>query len=293
MSPDRRRFLRLATLAPLGFALGRAATAAAPRPLFSGLGVTASLERAAEVKAAGADYLVDSVGRFLMPEKPEADFAPMLEQAAASPLPLLGCNGFLRDPKLRCTGPDADHPRVLDFAAIAFARLKRAGGEFIVFGSGGARRIPEGFAKETADEQFSSLLAQMGPLAQAAGVKVFVEQLQQRECNYLMHLQEVVDIVARVNHPHIRALADIYHMTNMGDTPADLERALPWLGQMEIAEKEQRTAPGVTGEDFRPFLRVLARGGYRGRITIEGRWNLEQLGGAFRELERQAADVLA
>lgn len=292
--PNRRQFLQAASLASVGFALaGRLrARAAAPGRLFSAMGVTASLDRAAELKAAGADYLVESVSRFLMPEKPDAEFAPMLERAKASPVPLVGCNGFLRDPKLRCTGPDADHPRVLDFAAVAFRRLKQAGGEFIVFGSGGSRRIPEGFPKEKADEQFVALLKQMGPLAAREGVSVYVEQLQQRECNYLMHLGEVVEVVSRTNHPNIRALADIYHMTNMGDTPADLERALPWLSLMEIAEKERRTAPGVVGEDFRPFLEVLARGGYRGRITIEGRWTPDQLRGAFAELAKQSADVL-
>ena len=63
------------------------------------------------------------------------------------------------------------------------------------------------------------------------------------------------------------------------------------LGLMEIAEKEQRTAPGVTGEDFRPFFAVLAKGGYKGRITVEGRWNAEQLKNAFAEMKRQAGEV--
>lgn len=292
MNASRRQFLQTASLASLGLALGaRPARAASSGKLFSAMGVTASVDRAAEVKAAGADYLVESVGRLLMPEKPEADFAPMLAAAQAASLPVLGANGFLRDPKLRATGPDADHPRVLDFAAVAFQRMKQVGGEFIVFGSGGSRKIPEGFPKEKADEQFIALLSAMGPLAAKEGVSVFVEQLQQRECNYLMHLREVVHVVSQTNHPNIRALADIYHMTNMGDTPADLQKALPWLGLMEIAEKVQRTAPGVVGEDFRPFFAVLAKGGYKGRITVEGRWNAEQLKNAFAEMKKQAAEV--
>lgn len=294
MNPTRRQFLQTTSLASLGFALGgvrRAEAAAAGKSFFSALGVTAAVERAAEMKALGAGYLVESVGRLLVPEKPEADFAANLAAAKASPLPVLGANGFLRDPKLRCTGPDADHPRVLEFAAVAFKRMKQAGGEFIVFGSGGSRKIPEGYPKEKADEQFASLLSKMGPLAGNEGITVIIEQLQQRECNYLMHLREVVDIVARVNHPNIRLLADIYHMTNMGDTPADLQKALPWLVLMEIAEKGQRTAPGVVGEDFRPFFSVLAKGGYRGRMTIEGRWNPEQLKNAFAEINKQAGEV--
>ena len=61
-------------------------------------------------------------------------------------------------------------------------------------------------------------------------------------------------------------------------------------GHVEIAEKEDRTFPGVKGDDFRPFFRVLREAGYQGAISIEGKGTDDQLGPAFREIAKQAAE---
>jgi len=94
-----------------------------------------------------------------------------------------------------------------------------------------------------------------------------------------------------VNHRHIRVLADLYHMRVMGDSPAQLAKAMRWVGVVEMAEREQRTLPGVAGDDFRPYLSVLARGHYRGLADIEGDGTADQLRNAFDTIRRQAEDV--
>lgn len=294
--PTRRRFLRQAALATAGLAAGgplllRAKEQPA-RPLFAGVGITAPLARAAEMKAAGADYIAPSVADFLMPDRPEEDFAALKSTLASAPLPVLGCNSFLRHPRLRCTGPDANHAAVLAFSAIAFRRLGSVGGKIIGFGSNTARRIPLGWPKEKADEQFVALLRAMGPLAAEHGITIAVEQQRTFECNYLNRIDEVVNVVSAANHPNIRILADLFHMAVMGDTPADLARAMPWVSFVELAEKEKRTLPGVAGDDFRPYFAALARGGYAGYISIEGDGTPEQLANAFKTIRRQAADVM-
>lgn len=292
---DRRTFLARAALAAAGTLAGGGTwlQAAQPKRLFSGIGITARLERAAELNAAGADYLVESVERLLMPDRPETEFEARLRVAAASPLPVRGCNSFLRHPRLRCTGPDADHEAVLAFAETAFRRLARAGGTFVGFGSNTARQVPDAWPRERADEQFVSLLRRMGPLAASHGVVVAVEQLRTSECNYLNRLGEVVRIVAAVDHPAIRVLADLFHMAVMGDTPSDLDAAMPWVSLVEIAEREKRTVPGVAGDDFRPYFAALARDGYSGPISIEADGTPAELKIAFETIAGQAADVMA
>lgn len=293
-TPSRRAFIRSGLLAAGGTLVAPALLrAAAPRPLFSGYGITGALERAAEFKAGGADFLVEEVARFLMPDQPDADFAAVRERVAAAPLPVLGCNSFLRDRRLRCTGPDADHPRVLAFAETAFRRLAAVGGEYIVFGSNTARQLPEGWGKARGDEQFIALLRAMGPLAARHGITVAVEAQQASECNYLNHLVEVTTVVAAADQPSIRVLADLFHMARMGDTPEDLVRAMPWVGVVELAENRNRTLPGVDGDDFRPYFAALAAGGYTGRVDIEGSGTPEQVGRAFATIRRQAAEVEA
>ncbi|HEY6125436.1 MAG TPA: TIM barrel protein [Steroidobacteraceae bacterium] len=287
----RRRFLK-ALAAVGGAALAGARRAdAGVRPLFSAIGITAKVERAAALKAAGADFLVESAADFLVPFAGDAAFAANRARAAASELPIRGCNSFMRDPSLVCVGPRADHVRVIAYAATAFARLQAIGGEYIVFGSNTARRIPDGWSKAQADTQFIELLKRMAPLAERHGITVGVEMQRTSECNYLNHIEEVVGVVAPVNHANIRVLADLFHMRVMGDSPQQLERAMPWVGLVELAEREQRTLPGIAGDDFRPYFAALSRGQYRGLVDIEGDGTPEELRNAFATVKIQARDA--
>jgi sugar phosphate isomerase/epimerase len=180
---------------------------------------------------------------------------------------------------------------VLAYATTAFARLESIGGEYIVFGSNTARNIPDGWSKTQADAQFISLLRRMAPAAQAHGITVGVEMQRTSECNYLNLIDEVVKVVAPVDHPSIRVLADLFHMRVMGDTPEQLAKAMPWVGLVELAEREQRTLPGVAGDDFTPYFTELARGGYRGLVDMEGDGTPAQLRNAFATVRAQARDA--
>lgn len=287
----RRELLKAAGAVALASASG-AGAAAATADLFSAIGITASIDRAAQLQALGAGFIVESVAGFLIPFASEAEFAANRAKAAAAALRVRGCNSFMRDPSLICVGPKADHARVLGYAETAFARLRQLGGDYIVFGSNSARRIPDGWSKAQADEQFIALLKAMAPLALRHGITVGVEMQQRKECNYLNFIDEVVRVVEPVSHPNIRVLADLFHMRVMGDTPAQLEAAMPWVGVVELAEREQRTLPGVAGDDFRPYFTALARGGYRGLVDIEGDGSAAQLRNAFTTVSAQARDAV-
>ena len=268
-----------------------AAETTPPAKLFSAMGISASMKRAAELKAAGAQFLTENTSGFLVPDQSDEVFAKSLERLSASALPVLACNGFIRPKHLRCVGGEANHDQVLEWAETSFRRLKQAGGKFIVFGSSGARRLPEGWAKEKADVQFVALLKRMGPLAEKHGVSVVLEQLQAKECNYINRIGEAAALIRETGHPNVRLLADLYHMACGGDTPADLKAAMDVVVHIEIAEKAERTYPGVKGDDFRPYFRVLREAGYHGAVSIEGRGNDGQAAHAFDEIARQAAEV--
>jgi sugar phosphate isomerase/epimerase len=264
------------------------ASATAKEPLFSAVGMAGPLDKAAELKAAGAEFLTLGVGDLLVPDKSDAEFEKRLAKAKGSPLPVMACNGFIRPKNLRCVGEEANHDEVLVWADTTFRRAKQAGAKFIVFGSGGSRRLKDGWPKDKADEQFVALLKRMGPLARAQGITVVVEQLNERECNYLTTIGETAEVVRKAGDPNVRLLADLYHMAMMGDTPADLDKAMDVVVHVEIAEKEGRSVPGVNGVDFRPFFEVLKKHGYHGAISIEGKWKIEQLPKAFATIREQA-----
>ncbi len=282
----RRTFVRTGTLALSATAIAAPETA---KPLFSAMGIAAPLDQATALKEQGADFLTLGTADLLCPDQPDAVFEQKLADLAKSPLPVLACNGFIRPANLRCTGADANHDDILAWSRITFRRMKMAGGKFIVFGSGASRALRDGWTKQQADPQFVSLLERMAPLAAEQGITVVVEQLRASECNYINRIGEAAELIRRANHPNIRLLADLYHMAEMGDTPADLKAAMDLVVHVEIAEKKTRTYPGVNGDDFRPYFRVLREAGYHGAINIEGTGDFALAGSAFREIAKQAA----
>ena len=291
-SIPRRNFLQTGSLALIGTAFTPHLLAeTSKKKLFSAMGIAAPLDKAAALKAEGAEFLTESVGNFLVPDKDEVEFEKNLEKLKASPLPILACNGFIRPANLHCVGPAANHNAILTWAETTFRRMKKANGKFIVFGSGSARQIPDGWPKDKAEAQFVALLRLLGPLAEAQGITVTVEQLQTDECNFINHIGEGAALIRAANHPNIRLLADLYHMATMADTPAELKAAMDVVVHVEIAEKVGRTVPGISGDDFRPYFRVLRETGYQGAVSIEGKWNPGQVGPAFKEIAKQAAEV--
>ena len=156
---SRRHFLQLGGMALVGSAfLPRlsAAPVAAEKKLFSAMGIAAPLNKAAELKAAGAEFLTVGVGDFLVPDQPDDVFEKNLAKLAASPLPILACNGFIRPANLHCVGPEANHDLILKWADMTFRRMKKANGKFIVFGSSGARKIPEGWTRASSSPSSNS-----------------------------------------------------------------------------------------------------------------------------------------
>lgn len=290
----RRGFLHTTALASAAISLTQRTKAEETTPkqkLFSAMGIAASLDRAAKLKADGAEFLTENTGRLLTPDQPDEVFEKNLAKIKASPLPILACNGFIRPAHLRCVGAEANHDLVLEWSDVAFRRLKQAGGTFIVFGSSKARNLRNGWPKEKANVQFVALLKRMGPLAEKHGITVVVEQLREKECNFINRIGEGAALIRQTGHPNVRLLADLYHMECGGDTPEDLKAAMDVVAHIEIAEKAERSFPGVKGDDFRPYFRVLREAGYQGAINIEGKGSDDQVSNAFKEIAKQAAEV--
>jgi sugar phosphate isomerase/epimerase/lysophospholipase L1-like esterase len=255
----------------------------APEVMF---GVCAAMDISGRLKDEGFDFIEGSVGRDLIPPKSDADFARKLVEFDTSRLQVISCNGFLPG-TLKVTGQDARQDTVLRYAAVAFRRAAAAGIKFIVFGSGGARSVPEGFDPAQARRQFTGLLRKMGPVARKYGITVAIEPLQKSECNFINTVGEAVDIAREVNDPNIRVLADIFHMMREKEGPDALIRAGKYLVHCHIAELKDRTAPGMAGDDFRPYFAALKKAGYRGGISIEGSWKADNLEKALQVLKEQ------
>lgn len=293
METSRRDFLRFSAIA---------GTALYLRPLntfgivfeagkfLENFGISTSITNSGILEAAGYSFVEENVRGFLVPAEPESVFEQKLLLLKESKLPLEACNSFLPG-NLKCVGPVTAHEEILIFAETAFRRAQMAGVKTIVFGSGGARSIPDGFSREEAKQQFISLCKQLAPYAKKYDVVISLEPLNTKECNFINSVAEGGDIVQAVNHENFRLLADIYHMLMDNESPSNIIKYGSLIYHTHIAEKTGRSAPGVNNEDFIPYFKALKEVKYNGRMAIECTWkNLEeQASGALSTMRSQIA----
>ena len=261
--------------------------------LFSpGIGVCTSINNFDLVKKFGYNYIEESVNGFLIPNENNEKFDEKLLILKNSSLPILSCNGFIPG-HLKIVGNESRHEEIIRFAETVFIRAHQAKIKFIVLGSGAARRIPEGFDRLQARNQFLSLIAKLAALAEKNDIVICIEQLNHNETNFLNTLAETNEIVKTANHSHIKLLADIYHMKVENDGPEEIIKAGNNLFHCHIAEKTDRTAPGINKENFKPYLESLKTINYKGNISMECSWKNfnDELPVAIEYLKNQIAEV--
>lgn len=232
-------------------------------------GICGGIDLAPLAKQAGFDYVEGSVGGVLKPREPQAAFEAGLDalRGAALPIPALNC--FV-PADLRITGPTADLAVLEDYAATTFARAKQAAVDTIVFGSGGARKVDEGWDHARATDQIIAFLKRIAPAAVANGVTVVIEPLQRKECNIVTTVGEGAKIARAVNEPSIKLLVDGYHWSADNDAVEGITANGDLLCHAHLATLPNRKAPGLEPFDFGPLFRALRKAGYDRRISIEG-----------------------
>jgi D-psicose/D-tagatose/L-ribulose 3-epimerase len=231
-------------------------------------GVCGGPEIARIAKKAGYDYFEWSVGGLLRPREEEQVFLAALKEAQEVGFPCPAVNVFV-PADLKITGPNVDLQALETFVTTALRRAEIAGVETIVFGSGGARNVPEGFDRKTAWQQLVNFCQLLGPLAEKYHVTIVVEPLNKSESNIINTVGEGADLVRQVDHPNIRLLADGYHWGKDQDSVEGIVTNGSLLAHAHVATVEGRRPP-QPDDTCAPFFTALVQAGYDGRVSIEG-----------------------
>lgn len=234
------------------------------------LGCCGGPDRLRQVQNAGYDYIEMPVAA-VKPEQPDSEFEKVLEQVEDFDIVAEAWNCLL--PKdLKVAGPEVDDYRVERYLRTAFERIEELGGEIVVFGSGGARRVPDGFSMEEARDQIVEFVTLAGQIAGKHGITVAVEPLNPRECNIVNTVAEALDIVRAADHPFVKALADLYHMDEQSEPVSAILAAGDNLAHTHTADTG-RLYPGSGSYPHAEFFAALRNIGYEGRLSVECTFN--------------------
>lgn len=233
------------------------------------MGVCGAISNITKAEAVGFDYYESTV--VPVSKMTEEEYREIKKAVEASSLKIEAFNStFPGDMPL--TGPEADLARAKEYIKTVFPLLKALGAEIVVFGSGKSRRIPDGFSREKAWEQLIALCRMLGEEAQANGIVMTLEPLNTRESNVINSVSEGGRLVKDTGHPSFMLLADYYHMGLENETFDGILEYARYMRHTHIANPAGRINPQPgDGADYDGFFAALARAGYKGRISYEGK----------------------
>lgn len=87
----------------------------------------------------------------------------------------------------------------------------------------------------------------------------------------LARAADVLALVSHINHPRLRMNLDLYHaQIGEGNLIALCRKALPWIGEIQVADVPGRMEPGTGEVNWNGVAKGLKSMGYAGPITFEG-----------------------
>jgi D-psicose/D-tagatose/L-ribulose 3-epimerase len=241
--------------------------AAAAQPGHVQIGYCTPLKNVAAAKAIGFDYV--ELGTTEIAGLSDGDFDAAARDLASIGLPTPVSNLFL-PATLKVTGPAIDRDAQVAYLARAFDRVARLGVRLVVFGSGGARRVPDGFSKDEAFRQLVDFGKRAAPLARQRGITIAVEPLRREETNIVNSAAEGLALVEAVADPGFQLMIDFYHLASEHEDPGIIFRAREHLRHLHVANPDGRVFPRSLDEfAYEPFFAALRRIGYDQRISVE------------------------
>jgi len=180
----------------------------------------------------------------------------------------------------RLTGPEVDYAAIDEYICRLLEKTAPLGFKHITFGSGGARRVPDGFSKEAAFEQLAVLCRDhIAPAMRKYDMICGVEELFTPACNILNSVRETTALVRAVNDDRIRLLVDIFHMGKENEDFGAIREAAGLISHVHISSpKLDGEFPRADdNEDYAGFFGALRDAGYPedGLVSIEGHANKE------------------
>lgn len=216
-----------------------------------------------KIAALGYDYIELPLAEMM--ELSQEEFNALKERVARSGIRCEACNNFFPS-KIRLTGPDVDMDLIQDYIVRSLARAGELGVSVVVFGSAGAKRVPDGFSMAEAFRQVVEVTRRAGLEAMKHGITIAIEPVRLPDCNIINTFEEGVTLAATVDLDSVKVLVDYYHMVCQHESEKILLRfGKEYLRHVHFSYPNFPTIDGATGPD--PI-----RGVFEGELAKKGWW---------------------
>jgi D-psicose/D-tagatose/L-ribulose 3-epimerase len=169
-----------------------------------------NIDKAAALKKHGYDYAELSVNEYANLE--ESKFAEILSGMKETGISCEAACCFVPS-EIKITEPSTDEAVIKDYVARAVYRSSLFGIKTIVFGSGGARKIPDGMPLSEGLGRIVSFLSDIAaPEADKYGIMIAIEPLRFGACNAINTVAQGVKAAEETRRANVMGLADVYHM---------------------------------------------------------------------------------
>jgi D-psicose/D-tagatose/L-ribulose 3-epimerase len=231
------------------------------------IGICVDPDKFEAAQAAGFDYVETNASK--VAALTDEEFRKLSAQVAQLKIPLAASMSFIPG-AIKLTGPDVDPAKQMTYVTGVLGRLKQLGVKVVVLGSGGARRVPDGFSKDEAFTQLVDFCRRIAPVARDNGITIVVEPLRRQETNIINTAREGLALVRAVDRPEVRLLVDYYHLAEEGENADIIAEAGPLLAHTHIANPKGRVYPLSLDESpYAGFFSNLCKIGYQGRLSVE------------------------
>lgn len=269
--------------------MAAAAAAAAARPAFAKfgnveIGMTGSDENFSKAVEYGFDYYEPSAT--VIAGLTDSAFAAFRDEVMKSRMRCKCFNHLMGGPDLIVVGPKVNQDAVVNYLDSTMNRCKQLGGEIVVYGSPGTRKVPEGFSKDHAWRQLVSFLQRAGDIGQSKGLVVAIEPCNQKETNTLNTGEETLRMLHDVNHPFVKMIIDVRHMRAEKEDPSIVLKARDQLIHFHFSAPLPKGGWPKTVEEDPDYPRLF---GYLKEIYFHGGISIEAQG----KFETDAAPALA
>jgi len=200
-----------------------------------------------------------------------AERATIRAQAEDAGLAIVGLHWLFVSPKgLHTTTDDeATRQRTTAYLQALIRFCGDVGGKVMVIGSPRQRDVQAGVPYHTAWQRFTDMIAACLGLAEARGVTLCMEALPADQTNFCTSLDEAVQMVHEMNHPHFQTMFDVHNAHLETEPLPDLvRRHMPHIRHVHVNEMDG-SYPGAGDFDFGTILRVLQGGGFDGYVSAE------------------------